>query len=268
VFVAAPVVASLPMRELLAHRRHRALTCACMLAAVVFVLEVPFLADMLMQGAKRTSPSVVVANVAYTYEHPELLRPAAAFYALATACQVILLAPWSFAWFGTVFIVCGVVTAFRLRHDISLVCVTVIPLLATVAAFSFWQRPFDNYWFFTMAPSAALTIGLALTAWRPAAPVVSTVLVLLVMAAQPSRFAYAKTIHHLPEYGRLVRGSEEIRRRVPEIRRIETEFALPPTTDPYFIYEILGGRVTPSATYAATIETTGRVHFTRVADGS
>jgi hypothetical protein len=98
--------------------------------------------------------------------------------------------------------------------------------------------------------------------------VVSTVLVLLVMAAQPSRFAYAKTIYHLPEYGRLVRGSQEIRRRVSEVRRIETEFDLPPTTDPDFIYEILGGRVTRSAAYAATIETTGRVHFTRVADGS
>jgi len=268
VFVSAPIIASLPLRERLADRRGRAWTCAWALAAVVLVLEIPFLADMALHGVKRASPSVVVANVSYTYEHPELLRPVAAFRALASASQVILFAPWAFAWFAPLLIACGVVTAIRLRDDISLVCVTVIPLLATAGAFSFWQRPFDNYWFFTMAPSAGLTIGLALTAWRPVAPVVSTALVLLVMAAQPSRFAYAKTIYHLPEYGRLVRGSQEIRRRVPEIRRIETEFELPPTTDRYFIYEILGGRVTRSAAYAATIETTGRVHFTRVADGS
>jgi hypothetical protein len=197
-----------------------------------------------------------------------LLRPAAAFHALANASQLILLAPWSFAWFDTLFIVCGVVTAFRTRNDVTLVCVTVIPLLCTVGAFSFWQRAFDSYWFFTMAPSAALTVGLAVTAWRPAASLVASLLVLLVVAAQPSRFAYAKTIYHLPEYGRLVRGSREIRRRVPEVRRIETEFDLPPSTDRHFIYEILGGRVTASGRYAATIEVTGHVHFTLVADGS
>ena len=119
-----------------------------------------------------------------------------------------------------------------------------------------------------MAPSAALTVGLALTAWRPAASLVATLLVLLVVTAQPSRFAYAKRIYHLPEYGRLVRGSREIRRRVADVRRIETEFDLPPSTDRAFIYEILGGRVTASARYAATIEMTGHVHFTLVADGS
>jgi hypothetical protein len=267
VFVAVPVIASLTVRELLAGRRHRAWTCAYATAAVALVLEAPFLADMALHGVRRTSPSVVVANVLYTYEHAGLLRPAEAFHALANASQLILLAPWKFAWFDMLFIVCGVVTAFRTRNDVTLVSVTVIPLLATVGAFSFWQQAFDYYWFLTMAPSAALTVGLALTAWRPAASLVATLLVLLVVAAQPSRFAYAKTIYHLPEYGRLVRGSREIRRRVSEVRRIETEFDLPPSTDRHFIYEILGGRVGSAATYAATIEETGRVHFTLAADG-
>ena len=75
------------------------------------------------------------------------------------------------------------------------------------------------------------------------------------------------TIHRLPEYRPLVQGSQTIRRRLSEVRRIETEFDLPPSTDPYFIYEeVLGGRVTPTAPYAATIEKTGGVRFTLLAE--
>jgi hypothetical protein len=69
------------------------------------------------------------------------------------------------------------------------------------------------------------------------------------------------TMHRLPEYGPLVRGSQEIRRRVTEVRGIETEFELPPSSDRHFVFEILGGRVTPTAPLLATIEKTGRVRF-------
>ena len=268
VFFAVPVIASLTIREWLARRRDRALRYAGVSAAVILLLETPFLVDMALHGVKRTSPEVVVANVSYTYENPQLLRPAAAFRALATASQAILLAPLSFAWFGAFLLACAAVTAFRTRHDVTLVSVTVLPLLAAVGAFSFWQRAFEYYWFLAVIPGAALTVGLALTAWRPAASLVMIFLVLLIVAAQPSRFAHAKTINRLPEYGRLLRGSQEIRRRVSEVRTIETEFDLPPSTDRHFIYEILGGRVTRSAAYAATIEKTGHVRFTPVADGS
>src|SRR5205814_4062661 len=82
VFVAAPVIISWPVRDLLAHRRHHALISACASAAVVLALEAPFLADVALHGVKRTSPPVVVASVSSTLEHPELLRPAAAFHAL------------------------------------------------------------------------------------------------------------------------------------------------------------------------------------------
>jgi hypothetical protein len=88
-------------------------------------------------------------------------------------------------------------------------------------------------------------------------------LALFFVAAQPSRLADSLTIHRLPEYGPLVRGSQEIRRRVSEIRSIETEFELPPSSDRQFVFEILGGRVTPTAPFMATIEKTGHVRFVR-----
>jgi hypothetical protein len=267
VFFAVPVVASFIIRELLAGRRDRALRCAAATGIVVLLLEAPFLADLALHGGKRTSPTVVMANVSSTLQNPGTLRPVAAFHALADACSAILLSPWSFAWFGTLLAACAIVTAFRTRHDVTLPCVTIVPLLAAVGAFSFWQLTFEHYWFLTLVPSAALTIGLALTTWRPAAPLVATSLVLLIVAAQPSRFDYAATINRLPEYGALVSGSRDIRRRVAEVRGIETEFSLPASTDRNFVYEVLGGRVTQTARYAATIERTGHVRFTPVADG-
>ena len=267
VFFAVPVIASFTIRDLLAGRRDRALKCVSATAIVVLILETPFLIDLALLGAKRASPTVVVGNVSYTFQNPGTLRPAAAFHALADASSTILLSPLSFAWFGTLLVACAVVTAFRTRHDATVPCATIVPLLAAVGAFSFWQLPYEHYWFLTLVPSAALTIGLALTAWRPAAPLVATSLVLLIMAAQPSRFDYATKINRLPEYGAIVRGSRDIRRRVAEVRSIETEFDLPPSTDRNFIYEILGGRVTPSAPYAATIERTGHARFMPVADG-
>ena len=267
VFFAAPVIASFTIRELSAKGRDRALKCASATAIVVLVLEAPFLVDVALHGGNRTSPTVVVGNVSYTVQNPGTLRPAAAFHALADASGAIVLSPWSFAWFGTLLVACAVVTAFRTRHDITVPCVTIVPLLAAVGAFSLWQLTFERYWFLTLAPSAALTIGLALTAWRPAASLVATFLVLLVLAAQPSRFDDAKKINRLPEYGAIVRGSRDIRRRVAEVRSIETEFSLPPSTDRNVIYEILGGRVTQTAPYAATIERTGHARFTPAADG-
>jgi hypothetical protein len=268
VFFAVPVIASFTIRELMARRRDRALQCAFATAIVVLVLEAPYLADFALHGGQPRSPATVVGNVSYTFQNPGTLRPVAAFHAVAEACSAILLKPWSFAWFGTLLAACAVVTAYRTRDDVTLLCVTIVPLLAAVVAFSFWQLAFEHYWFLVLVPSATLTIGLALTAWRPAATLVAASLVFLIAAAQPSRFEYATRINHLPEYGALVRGSRDIRRRVAEVRGIETEFGVPPSTDRNFVYEVLGGRVTQRAPYSATIERTGHVRFTRVADGS
>ena len=205
----------------------------------------------------------MVASVSYTIEHPETLRPRAAFDALVNACQAILVRPWTFGPLAALLVGCALAATVRTRHDLTLACVTIVPLLAAVAGFSFWQGGFEFYWFMTLMPSVALTLGLALTAWKAAAPIVAAALLLLVVAAQPARFALAQTINRLPTYGALVRGSQEIRRRASEIRSIDIEFAVEPSTNTHFIYErVLGGRVTPSAPFAATIERSGRVRFT------
>ena len=127
IFVAAPVIVSLTVRDLLAHRPRRAAARACASLAVIVVLEAPFLLDLALHPQKKTNPAVVTSNVAYTLAHPEALRPAAAFRALASACAFLLLRPWTFPWFAALLAASTLVTLFRARHDIVVVSVTVLP---------------------------------------------------------------------------------------------------------------------------------------------
>ena len=226
VFFAVPAILGLTGREIVAGRRTRALRVACISAAVVLLLETPYLLDFAMNRDRQTSPAVVVANVSQTIEHPETLRPRAAFYALVTAWQAILIQPWAFGQSGIVLVACAIAAAaaFRTRHDLALACVTIVPLLAAVAGFSFWQGVFEFYWFMTLMPSTALTVALALTAWKPATPVVAGSLLFVVLAAQPARLAYSQLINRLPTYGasgsRLAGDSAPRRRDPPHRHRV------------------------------------------------
>jgi len=96
---------------------------------------------------------------------------------------------------------------------------------------------------------------------RPAAPIAAALLVAVLVVGQPARSAEALTLHRLPEYGALLKGAREIKRRVAEVREIKLGFPVPPSTSPTFLYELLGGRIDPGAPYAATIHRDGRASF-------
>ena len=264
IFFAAPLIVSFAAREAIARRWRRARNSAGLAAAVIVLLELPFLINLAVHRGAGVAPVVVVDNLSYAVTHPQAIRPVASLLALANATAFILLRPWTFAWMGAVLVVSSVVTAWRVRRDLVLFSATVAPLMCTVAGFAFWQRPYDSYWYLVVAPSAALTVALALTVWRPSAPLVAAALALVAIAAQPTRIADAMTIHRLPQYGPLARGSAAIRRYTADVRSIRTEFALPDSTDRTFLFRVLGGRVTPQALYHATIGPTGAVTFTPV----
>jgi hypothetical protein len=264
VFFAVPLIASFVLRELVKGRWTRALRVGAALAAVILVLEAPFLVDRVMHPDKATSPATVVGNVSYTVAHPSALRPAAAFRAGVQACEFILLRPWTFGWMGSFLVLCATIAVYRARRDLTLICATVVPLVAAVVGYSFWQGAYDHYYYLVLAPGVALMIAWALTAWRPIAPYAAIALAALALLAQPARVTDAMTFHRLPVYGALVRGSLEMRRYTPEIYGIQTTFELPPTSDPAFLYETLGGRISPDARLSAKITQAGTVAYSAV----
>jgi hypothetical protein len=209
----------------------------------------------------------VLDNVSQTLASPARLRPIASLRAVTTSLDVILCRPGTLGWPAVVFLACAAIAVVRLRREPLLWSVTAAPLACAVAGFAFWQQGCDTYWFLVLAPSAALVLGLALTAWPPVAVPAALVMVLLVAAAQPSRSTDSLSMHRLPEYGVLVSGSREIRRHLPEVRAVKTSFPLPGSTEPDYLYQLLGGRISPAATYQATIDRSGRVTFQAVAAG-
>ena len=263
-FVAAPVMASFVVKELVARRWLRALQVARAIAAVIFVLQIPFLIDHVLHPAEPAGPTGIVGSVMSTLSHPSgSLRVSAAAHSIAMSFDYILLRPWTFSSLLSLIVASVVVTAVRVRQDVTLASMTVIPLLFAVIGFSTWPGTFYVYWFLTLTPPLVLTVALALTAlpWRLARSLTSTGLLVLALVCQPARFAHAQITARLPEYGPLLRGSRALRRRTPELRAIEVTFVLPPSSDPEFLYKVLGGKIAATAKYVATIERTGRVSY-------
>jgi hypothetical protein len=86
-------------------------------------------------------------------------------------------------------------------------------------------------------------------------------MVALSVAIIPWRWRYAMTINQMPEYGAIVHASQVMVGRGTALRAIRSDFALPPTNDPEFVYRILGGRLDPASPWVATIQRNGDVLY-------
>jgi hypothetical protein len=261
IFVAVPVMASFVAQEMIARRWTDAFRRARAALEVVVILELPYVLNLMFNRPERAGPAMALDSLTTSLAGATRLRFREALQAVGSWPGVILLSPWMFQWFGLLLLLSLVVTTWRLRQDVTMLAVTVVPVVLAVLGFSTWQRGFDEYWFMAIAPSVAIAMALALTAWRPVAPAMAAIALAAVVLAQPARLATAMTIHRLPEYGTLLRGTREIFRRAPEVRGIETDFPLPPTADREFMYTILGGRVTRTAPFFASVKRSGEVTF-------
>src|SRR5438046_2954939 len=95
----------------------------------------------------------------------------------------------------------------------------------------------------------------ASTARRP--PAVRRVAGIAVLAGAlalvPGRIRHERVMGHMPEYGLLVDASRRIQRLGQPMRAIETDFKLPPTANPEFLFEVLGGRIDRNARWICVI---------------
>jgi hypothetical protein len=260
-FFAAPVGTALVVRQFRDRGWQAGAAFAASIAAVILVLQLPYLFDRVQHWETSASPHLVLDSVRRTVAHPAFLRPVVSFRHATGAVAMILFRPWQVAWPGTLVTACGAIALCRLRRDPVLAAATVVPLAAAVVGYSLWQHDFQNYWFMVLSPGIAVAVGLAATVVRPAAPIAAALLVAVLVVGQPARSAEALTLHRLPEYGALLKGAREIKRRVAEVREIKLGFPVPPSTSPTFLYELLGGRIDPGAPYAATIHRDGRASF-------
>jgi hypothetical protein len=263
VFIAAPVLAALVLRDLTSRQWSTAAQRTRLIIELIAVLQVPLLLHILSQPAAPAGPQTVISGVAYTLAHPSELHLYDSATGVAAMLHLLLVSPWTLPYPVVWLLVPAVAAGYHARRDLALVSVTLLPLACAVAGFALWRQPLDAYWFLTLVPAVVLTVGLAGRASSRTARPASIALLALALVVQPGRIAAAHRLHRLPEYAALVRGAREIRAYTPDVRRIDTELTLPQTTDPAFLYKVLGGRVTDASTLVATIESSGRVRFSQ-----
>jgi hypothetical protein len=233
-------------------------------AAVVAALQIPYFVHQMSTQFKDSAMGAVTGSVTRILtgqDPPQLTSSWAGYFGAFNFIQV---EPWSIPWSFWVLIASGVVVAFKYRRDPTVLAVTVLPQIAALVGYSFYVGDFlDHYYYFSLMPAAILTIVLACTAVpsRAAAQAIGAALFALSLAIAPARIAFGRTMHQLPEYGLLLDGSRKLAKVPQPMRAIQTEFPLPRSTDPAFLYTILGGRIDPASPYAAVIKADGGVVF-------
>ena len=266
IFAAAPILVVPALLECRERGWIAALKRGSVVAAVIVLLQLPFIVQVVSSPSETRFPSLVTSGVASAVSHPASLRLGDSFVALSHATIFIQTNRDGSPWLAVLLAASiGVVIVTR-RRDLTSVLVSAAPLCLATLGFATWRYGFEHYWYLSLMPSMALTLAFAITAWRPAAT--SLVLLVAVVVAQPARLSQAMTIARMPEYRLLVQGSRAIRATAGSIAAIETEFSLPPTTDPTFVHRVLGGEVRSDASLMARIGEDGGVSYTPRAEVS
>jgi len=263
VYVTAGVLLALTVdplvrRDWLAVRR-----AAMTVALVVLVLQLPYLGHRMLHPSSGPAMGAVSGGVGLILSGqaaPEVAKSLAGF---AGAFNYIEVEPWHTPLPLWALAACGAIVAVRYRRDPVVPALVLVPQLLAIVGYALFLGPLDHYYYIPVMPVVVLT-GAFAVAWPArtrSGRVVGIAMVALAAAVVPWRLGFAATLHRLPEYRVLVAESREIAGTHEPVRAIRTEFTLPPSTDPEFLYKILGGRIDPAAPRTAIVRADGDVRY-------
>ena len=263
VYVTAGVLAALIIDPLARRDRLAVRRAAVVAAAVVLALQLPYLVNRFLNPESGPAMGAVTGSVARIFSGeaaPEVAKSLAGF---AGAFNYIEVEPWHTPWPLLVLVVCAVVVAVRYRRDPAVLALVLLPQLLAIVGFALFLDTLDHYYYIPVMWVTVLTVAfaVALPAGTLKGRVAGIALVALAAAPVPWRLGFATTMHRLPEYRVLVAGSRELASRNEPVRAIRTEFTLPPSTDPEFLYKILGGRIDGNASRTALVHSDGTVTY-------
>lgn len=246
--------------------RAGAVQSAMIIAAVVAVLQVPLVVHQMSSAAAPPAMGAVTGSVGRIVSGEASPQFGASWQGFAGAFTFIQGAPWQPGWLIWVLAGSALVVLIKHRRDPALLSITVLPQILAIAGYAFYVGDFlDHYYYFSLMPAAVLTLVLGLTA-APSPRVAQGIAVAMLIAAvaiTPARVRFAATMHRMPEYGWLLDGSKRLVERGHSVKRIRTQFPLPRSADPEFLYRILGGRIDPAAEYTALLTRDGRIAYQR-----
>ena len=266
IFVTAGVFAAVLAEPLVRGNWDAVRRNAVIITSVVALLQLPYIMHQVsnqFRGSGMGAVSGSLGRILSGSARPELTKSVVGY---AGAFHFIQIAPWQVPLAGWVLLACGAILAVRYFRDPSLLAITILPQLAAVVGYSLFLDDLDHYYYLSLMPAAVLTVVLAATAVPPARFVrfVGIALLAGALAAVPARVRFAKTMHRMPEYRVLVEASRQIRGSRQSMRAIRTDFKLPPTSNPEFLYKVLGGRIDRASPWVGVITADGRVVYQHV----
>lgn len=262
IFVAASVMGALTLQPLIARNWRRAFEVARVNVEVIVLLQLPWLWHQLHAPGSELGPSRVVNSLAGGTTGEASVSLARSYASSMGLTALNLTQPLTMPGALVIVAVVLAIVAWRQRRDLMVLAITLMPLLLTIVGFATWTATFESYWFLTLVPALALATGLAVSSWPGRAGTIgAAVLCAVVLVAVPSRVRESHTMNRQPHYAALVAGVKAIYAQTPVIRQTFLDFEVPPECNEQFLYRLLGGDVTPTAPFVATIHATGEVTF-------
>jgi hypothetical protein len=263
IYVTAGVMAALLLDPLSRREWPGARRAAVTLAIVAVTLQLPYVAHRLVDRSSGPAMGAVTGGLGRVLSGdaaPQIGKSAAGY---AGAFNYIHVEPWHTPLPLWGLVICCAMVAVRYRRDPAVLSLMLVPQALAIIGYALFLDTLDHYYYIPVMPVALLTVAFALA--LPAGPlagrVLGVALVGLAATLVPWRLGFASTMHRLPEYRVLVDASRTLVREHPQLRGIRTGFALPPSTDPEFLYRILGGRIDPGAPHAAIIQPGGALKY-------
>jgi hypothetical protein len=242
---------------------------ALVIAVAVLLLQLPYVTHQIAHRFQDQAMGAVTDGVTRVLSGERPPEVAKSIDGYVNAVRYIQIDPWSIPRAGWVLLVCCGIVAVRYYRDPALLSVTILPQLAAIGGYALFLGTLDAYYYLSLMPAAVLTCMLAVTAVPSpgVARVAGIVLLAGALALVPGRIRHERVMGRMPEYGLLVDASKKIQRLGQPMRAIETEFKLPPTGNPEFLFEVLGGRIDRNARWICLIRANGTLSCRQV-DGS
>jgi len=236
---------------------------AVVIAGTVIALQLPYVFHQMTTRFDDSGMTAVTSSLTeiVTGREPLRLKPSALTYVGAlTSIQRV---PGSTITWVSILLLSAACVAFRYRRDASLLSILLLPQAATILGYALWFGDLDSYYYLSLVPAALVTMVLALATVMPTRirGAVAAFCLAGAIAIVPARASTAATLFSMPQYQVLVAGSTHIAARRQPIQSIRTAFELPPTSDPEFIFRVLGGHIDRRAPWSAVILADGRVEY-------
>ena len=260
IFVAGPILAALIARPLMKGHRREAVRLAAVVGGVVLALQIPYFIAVVQDPAAPMGPTTAISNLA----NVEAFRLHRSYASIVNGTGELLVRQYDSWRFQVPTLVAMVIVLIKWHRDVVVLATSLGGIVSATIVFATWTRGYDSYWFLTQTTAMVLTYGMAVAAIpsRTAVYAAGVMLLAAIVFQQPSRIDQSKAFFKYPPYRTMRIASHELAARAPVLRDIRVNFeGVHPTMDKYFMYQILGGRIDPTAPRQAYVNGDGSVRI-------